>query len=116
MPRTPKPARLSGPSPSSCDGPATISPPTTSTARGPRPKFCWRHALGLRRIDLYLRYDQPLLPTELAAFKALIQRRAAREPVAYIVGRKEFWSLELAVTRRHAHSAAGNRVPGGGGP
>ena len=56
------------------------------------------HALGLKRIDLYLRYDQPLSAGELAECKALIKRRAKREPVAYIVGSKEFWSMELGVT------------------
>lgn len=56
------------------------------------------HGLGLRRIDLYLRYDQPLNPDELARFKTLVRRRMAREPVAYITGVKEFWSLELRVT------------------
>jgi release factor glutamine methyltransferase len=56
------------------------------------------HALHLNRIDLYLRYDQPLGNNELERYKALIKRRAQREPVAYILGAKEFWSLELAVT------------------
>jgi release factor glutamine methyltransferase len=55
------------------------------------------HALGLKRIDLYLKYDQPLVAHELQNFKTLIKRRVAREPVAYIVGFKEFWSLELEV-------------------
>uniref|UniRef100_A0A832EEP5 Release factor glutamine methyltransferase n=1 Tax=Desulfacinum infernum TaxID=35837 RepID=A0A832EEP5_9BACT len=55
------------------------------------------HALGLRRVDLYLRYDQPLRPEELARYRALIQRRAAREPTQYITGRQEFWSLEFQV-------------------
>ena len=57
------------------------------------------HSLGLQRIDLYLRYDQPLGRNELVAFKQLIQRRTAREPVAYILGTKEFWSMELGVNR-----------------
>jgi release factor glutamine methyltransferase len=56
------------------------------------------HALDLERIDLYLRYDQPLCNAELENFKALIKRRARMEPVAYILGFKEFWSLDLAVT------------------
>ncbi|MGQ9796065.1 peptide chain release factor N(5)-glutamine methyltransferase [Desulfosoma sp.] len=55
------------------------------------------HALGVRRVDLYLRYDQPLRPDELARYRTLIQRRAAREPTQYITGRQEFWSLELEV-------------------
>ena len=56
-------------------------------------------ALELKRIDLYLRYDQPLCSNELARFKALIKRRVSREPVAYIVGVKEFWSMDFAVTK-----------------
>ena len=57
------------------------------------------HALRLKRIDLYLNYDQPLNDDELQRFKALIQRRIRREPVAYILGAKEFWSLDLKVDR-----------------
>jgi len=56
------------------------------------------HALGVSRLDLYLRYDQPLNPEELARFKALVVRRRAGEPVAYLTGRREFWSLEMRVT------------------
>lgn len=55
------------------------------------------HVLGLRRIDLYVCFDQPLTATELTRFKAVIKRRALGEPVAYIVGHKEFWSLELTL-------------------
>jgi len=57
------------------------------------------HALKLNRIDLYLNYDQPLNGDELQRFKALIKRRIRREPVAYILGAKEFWSLDLRVNR-----------------
>ena len=56
------------------------------------------HALGLSRLDLYLRFEQPLTPEELARFKALVVRRRAGEPVAYITGHKEFWSLNFRVT------------------
>jgi release factor glutamine methyltransferase len=55
------------------------------------------HALKCERIDLYLNYDQPLVGDELQTFKTLIQRRISREPVAYILGVKEFWSLDLEV-------------------
>ena len=54
-------------------------------------------ALQIKRIDLYLNYDQPLISAELKLFKSLIKRRIKREPVAYIVGSKEFWSLPLTV-------------------
>ncbi len=56
------------------------------------------HSLGLRRIDLYVQYDKPLTPEELTRFRELVRRRARREPVAYITGEKEFWSLALKVT------------------
>ncbi len=55
------------------------------------------HALGLRRIDLYIRYDQPLTPDERDRLRALIRRRRRREPVAYIVGKRDFWTLTLSV-------------------
>ncbi|MBF0178158.1 MAG: peptide chain release factor N(5)-glutamine methyltransferase [Magnetococcales bacterium] len=54
--------------------------------------------LGVRRIDLFLDPDRPLVASELAAFKLLLKRRAAREPLAYILGHREFWTLDLHVT------------------
>ena len=58
------------------------------------------HAFGLARIQLYAQFDRPLSADELARFRELVKRRQGGEPVAYIVGRKEFWSLDLAVDRR----------------
>jgi len=43
-------------------------------------------------------HDQPLDEDELSSFRSLIKRRANREPAAYILGYKEFWSLALKVT------------------
>ncbi|MDP3181688.1 MAG: HemK/PrmC family methyltransferase [Desulfobaccales bacterium] len=56
------------------------------------------HALSLSRLDLYLKYDQPLTPPELARFKRLVIRRRQGEPVAYLTGHKEFWSLDFHIT------------------
>ena len=56
------------------------------------------HTLSVSRLDLYLRYDQPLNPEELARFKALMVRRREGEPVAYLTGHREFWSLDIQVT------------------
>jgi release factor glutamine methyltransferase len=42
--------------------------------------------------------EKRLGTSELAAFEAAIRRRAAREPVSRILGRREFWSLEFALT------------------
>ncbi len=56
------------------------------------------HALGLARGELLARGDQLLAPDALAAYERAVQRRAAGEPLAYVTGRREFWSLPLAVT------------------
>src|SRR5579872_3556201 len=58
------------------------------------------HALGLPRVQLYVQFDRPLLPDELAAIRELVKRRQAGDSVAYVVGKKEFWGLELAVDAR----------------
>ncbi|MDO8956569.1 MAG: peptide chain release factor N(5)-glutamine methyltransferase [Deltaproteobacteria bacterium] len=55
-------------------------------------------SLGMDRVGLYTHFDQPLQPRELTRFKKRIQRRLAREPLAYIVGKREFWSLTFKVT------------------
>jgi len=56
------------------------------------------HALGLRRLDLYLKFDRPLSETEISTYRAMVGRRAKGEPVAYLVGHKEFMSLDFQVT------------------
>jgi release factor glutamine methyltransferase len=56
------------------------------------------HSLGLRRIDLYLQHDRPLAEEELEPMRALLRRRAAGEPVAYLVGEREFHGRPFRVT------------------
>jgi len=56
------------------------------------------HALQLRRLDLYLKFDHPLNESELTAYRGLVARRAKGEPVAYLVGHKEFMGLDFEVT------------------
>lgn len=56
--------------------------------------------LGLKRLDLYLQYDRPLSPEELAEFKARLRRRARREPLQYIDGTAAFRDLVLKVDPR----------------
>lgn len=56
------------------------------------------HVLGVSRIQLIIDGARPLNASEIAAYKALIIRRSAREPIAYILGKREFWSLPLTVT------------------
>lgn len=54
--------------------------------------------LDLDRVGLYLNYDRPLSPAELAAFRERVGRRARREPLQHVLGRTEFWSLPFLVT------------------
>lgn len=58
------------------------------------------HALGVKRLQLYLEYDRPLDDEELAAFKPLLLRRAGREPLQYVVGSTAFRELDLATDAR----------------
>ncbi|MBV25530.1 MAG: protein-(glutamine-N5) methyltransferase, release factor-specific [Gemmatimonadetes bacterium] len=57
-------------------------------------------ALGVDRLQLYLKYDRPLRSEEREAFKPLLRRRAGREPLQYIIGRTGFRELELKTDPR----------------
>ena len=56
------------------------------------------HVLGCRRIDLYVRFDQPLTDPQLDRFRDLVRQRGERRPVKQLLGRCEFMSHELEVT------------------
>lgn len=56
------------------------------------------HGLGCSRLNLTLDRDRALSPDELAAVESLVDRREAGEPVAYILGTKEFYGLDFAVS------------------
>jgi release factor glutamine methyltransferase len=53
------------------------------------------HHLGLDRMALYLKFDRPVNEAELGPMRNDVKRRANREPVAWIVGTKGFWTLDL---------------------
>lgn len=57
-----------------------------------------RHVLELAQGALYLRLKDRLSSGDQEQFQKLLERRAAREPLAYITGNKEFWSLDFIVT------------------
>jgi len=57
-------------------------------------------AFAKSRVELYAYFDQPLAEAELASYRALVKRRIAGEPVAYILGHKEFWSIDFEVDER----------------
>jgi release factor glutamine methyltransferase len=54
--------------------------------------------LGCERVRLYARYDEPVAAEPRGAFRELVRRAAAGEPIAYLTGRKEFYSLSFKVT------------------
>jgi len=56
-------------------------------------------ALKFRRIDLYTNFDKPLSLGERGQFKQMLQRRVAGEPVAYIVGQREFYGRPFMVNK-----------------
>ena len=56
------------------------------------------HVRGCPRIALYTAFGTPVAEVERAAFRELVKRRAGGEPVAYLVGSREFFSLPLDVT------------------
>jgi release factor glutamine methyltransferase len=57
------------------------------------------HALACDRVRLYMDMPRPLEPEELTAVRALVVRRRKREPVAYILGRKEFYRRSFELTK-----------------
>jgi release factor glutamine methyltransferase len=57
-------------------------------------------ATGLQRIELYMALDRPLTPAELDTARALVARRARREPLQYVLGQWGFRRLTLNVDSR----------------
>lgn len=56
------------------------------------------HALGLKRVELYMRPEMPLKDEERETIRQLVRKRLAGVPVAYITGKKEFWTMTFQVT------------------
>jgi release factor glutamine methyltransferase len=56
------------------------------------------HALGCRKIDLYARFEESPANEKRSAFRELVKAAAEHKPISYLIGRKEFYSLEFEVT------------------
>ena len=56
--------------------------------------------LGVKRLDLYLQFDRPLVEKELTGYRDFIRRRGQREPLQHIEGEVEFRELKLKADRR----------------
>ncbi|MDG0814856.1 peptide chain release factor N(5)-glutamine methyltransferase [Bdellovibrio svalbardensis] len=60
-------------------------------------ELLFAHYLKLERIQLYMKFDQPLQETELAGLRELVRRRVQGEPVAYILGYRDFYGYRFEV-------------------
>jgi release factor glutamine methyltransferase len=56
------------------------------------------HVLGLKRIELYTQYNKAVEKPELDKLRELVRRAGQNEPIAYLVGKTEFYSMEINVT------------------
>jgi len=57
-----------------------------------------RHVLGQDRATYFARRDEPIADDESGRLEAMVRRRESREPVAYILGEREFWGLSFLVS------------------
>lgn len=58
------------------------------------------HALKVKRLDLYLDLDRPIYEKELKLMREMVRRRAAREPLQYILGETVFFNCTVRVDKR----------------
>jgi release factor glutamine methyltransferase len=58
------------------------------------------HVLGCKRMQLYLDFDRPMTEEILGALRPLVRRRAAREPIQYLLGKEGFLDFEVVTDRR----------------
>ncbi|MCK5554067.1 MAG: peptide chain release factor N(5)-glutamine methyltransferase [Deltaproteobacteria bacterium] len=59
-----------------------------------------RKALKMDRVELYLSHHRAVTQQQCAHYKSLIHKRIRGEPIQYILGRREFWSLDLKMTSK----------------
>jgi release factor glutamine methyltransferase len=57
------------------------------------------HVLGLKRIELYTHFNKVVEQESLSQLRALVKRAGEHEPIAYLTGRREFYSLDFEITR-----------------
>ncbi len=74
---------------------------TTKGIESPRlsAELLLSHVLGLKRIELYTQFSQSVTAEQLGVLRDLVKRAGQFEPVAYLTGKTEFYSLELNITR-----------------
>jgi release factor glutamine methyltransferase len=74
---------------------------TTKGIEAPRfsAELLLSHVLGLKRIELYTHFNRGVTAEQLDQLRDLVERAGQYEPVAYLTGKTEFYSLELEITR-----------------
>lgn len=97
-------------SPATTDGPRTLLDYITVTTKFFAAKgidnarldaeLLLAHVLGITRTQAYTSFERLLALDEVNRFREVVRRRATREPVAFITGSREFWSMDFAVDRR----------------
>lgn len=58
------------------------------------------HVLGIKKLDLYLQYDKPLVEAELVRIREMLKRVVKNEPLEYVLGEVEFFGCRIRVDRR----------------
>ena len=101
-----------GPSRTSFAGRPTTSARAASRARGSTRSCSSRRRSGRPASSSSSRPSKPLDAEELARFRELVKRRRAREPIAYILGVREFYGRPFRVDSPRARAAAGHRGAG----
>ena len=73
---------------------------TDNSAAGLDAQVLLAHVLGKERVWLFAHHEYTLSEEEAEVFTELVVRRIAHEPVAYLIGRQEFYNLSLMVDQR----------------
>ncbi|MCJ7728496.1 MAG: peptide chain release factor N(5)-glutamine methyltransferase [Sedimentisphaerales bacterium] len=56
------------------------------------------HVLGLKRIELYTQFNKAVESEQLSQLRELVKRASEHEPIAYLTGKREFYSLDFEIT------------------
>ena len=55
------------------------------------------YVLKIKRLDIYLKFDQPLISSEKSKIREYVKRRGQREPLQYIIGEIDFYNCKIKV-------------------
>ena len=96
-PATPVPPGVTSGATAATSSPVASAPPSTNAGASIDAQLLLAHALGVTRTRALTHLERVPNASEAQRYASLIERRARGEPLAYILGTKEFWSLPLTV-------------------